>query len=253
MSLPKRRSNVMDPAEVDQHADDIARRWQVVATLAGRLHIIDRDQTKAAYASSGWTPRAACGVANGAPQGDYPLRPTSQPLGEALATSGLTKPWCHQCVGFVRRAYRTQARREAATDTPMAGASATRVMLVGPINRKRAQAATYPGFRQAADYLRNQFVQVSDPSDMLRDLTKDVPYADHVRAHMEMFWEADAIVAMEGWEGSNMATLAIMTARAVQIPVLELSRFGGITPSEHSKWQPWCEPLLRDEGKKEIW
>lgn len=243
----------MDPEDVDRHADDIARRWQVVATRAGKLHIIDRDQAKAASVPAGWKQRAVCGVAQGAPSGDYPLRPTSQPLGEVLTIGGITKPWCHHCVGFVRRAYREQDRRDGAISVPMAGASSRRLMLVGPINRKQAKAATYPGFREAANYLRNQFVQVSDPSDMLRDLTKDVPYADHVRAHMEMFWEADAVVAMEGWEGSNMATLAIMTARTVQVPVLELSRFGGITQGEHSRWAPWCDSLLRDEGEKEIW
>lgn len=252
MTLPGRRSTVMSEEEVGRNADDIARRWQVVSTLAGRLHIIDRDQAKSARASLGWKTRAACGVSNGAPHGDYPLRPTTEPLGEVLSTTGVTKPWCHQCVGFVRRAYIAQSRR-AATSIPMSGSSTKKVMLVGRINRKRAHAATYPGFREAADYLRNQFIQVSDPSDTLRHLTIDVPYVDHVRAHMEMLWDVDAVVAMEGWEGSNMATLAVMTARAVQMPILELSRFGGIKASEHSKWQQWCEPLLRDEGKKEIW
>lgn len=252
MTGPK-RTLVMNAEEVAENADDISRRWQVVATLAGRLHIIDRDLSPAARAASNWKTRSLCGVSQASPRGDHPLRPTSRPLGEVLTAGEIPKPWCRQCVGIVRRAYRRYAPDDVVTLEPLAGASTKRVMLVGPINRSRDRGATYPGFREAAAYLRNQFIQVSDPSDMLRSLTVKDPYADHVRAHMEMFWDADGVVTMEGWEGSNMATLAVMTARVVQVPILELSRFGGITPAEHGKWQTWCDHLLCDEGEKAIW
>lgn len=241
---------VMSPEEVDKHSDDISRRWQVVITLAGRLHIIDRDQTK--Y-NDDWKERALCGVSQGATRGPHPLRPVSRPLSEILTVGDPKKPWCHRCVGAVRRAYAPRGYRDVETVAPMAGSSSKRVMLVGPINRKKDQGASYPGFRQAAAYLRNQYVQVSDPSDMLRSLTADEPYADHVRAHLEMFWDADALAVMEGWETSNIATLIVMTARVVRLPILDLSKFGGLTASEYGKWQTWCESLLRDEGKKAIW
>lgn len=238
-----------------ERADDIDARWAAVRTVSGVLHIMDvRAQERAARDAPGWRPRAVCGVSQanrGGKNGGPPLREDEASVAQGIVSG--EKRWCRVCANGVKRELSAGGRKPTHETRAMAGASFKRVMIVGPINRNKLSGASYPGFREVADHFRATFVRVIDPSDTLKMFSAQDPYSSHVRSHMELFWEADALVAMEGWEGSNVATLLIMAARAIRLPILEVARSGEVTASQYGQWQEWCAPLLSGPKERMLW
>lgn len=245
----------ISPEAILERKDDIDARYVAVRTVAGVLHIMDtRVQDMATRNTPGWRPRAMCGVSQasrGRNSGAIPLREDEDSVALGLAQG--EKKWCRVCANGVRSALSAGGRKPTYETRAMAGASTKRIIVTGPINRSKHGGSSYPGFRQVSDHFRSTFVQVIDPSDMLKMFNANEPYSSHVRSHMDLFWEADALAAMEGWEGSNVATLLVMTARAIRMPILEVARNGEITASQYGKWQEWCAPLLSGPKERMLW
>lgn len=248
-------SSGMSEEAILEMATEIDARWVTVQTTAGVIHIKDsRAQAQAVANTPGWRPRAICGVGQadrGGKRGGAPMKEAGLSVADGLVNGD--RKWCRTCANGVRRELSAGGRKVTYETRAMAGASVKRVMLAGPINRNKLGGTSYPGFRQVADHFRGTFVQVIDPSDTLQMFNAKEPYSSHVRSHMELFWEADALAVMEGWEGSNVATLLVVAARSIRMPILEVARNGEITASKHGRWQEWCAPLLSAPKERMLW
>lgn len=144
------------------------------------------------------------------------------------------------------------ARKPLDERAPMSGASQKKVLLAGPVGRRRKSTRTYPGFPEAATYLRNLFAQVLDPSDSMLSATMHTPYRDHVERSMEMFNEADGIVTLPGWEGSILGQVLVALAHGCRLPIYHLDEHGGITASEWGRPDHDLDWLVRQPGRKRI-
>lgn len=134
----------------------------------------------------------------------------------------------------------------------MDGASEKKVLLAGPVARTVKAGRTYNGYPEAATYLRNLFVTVLDPSDAMLSATQHTPYRDHLEHHLTMFFEADGVVTLPGWEGSILGQLMVSLAHGCQLPVFHLDAYGGLAQSEWGTPDEGLAWLRRQPGGKRI-
>lgn len=144
------------------------------------------------------------------------------------------------------------ARKPVTEQAPINGSSEKRLLLAGPIGRRGKRERTYPGFPEAGAYLRNAFIGVIDPSDVMLSATRHTPYRDHVHHHLALFPHADGVITLPGWEGAVLAQTVVSLAHACQLPIFHLDTHGGITGSDWGTFDDDLAWVPRPAGGKRI-
>lgn len=134
----------------------------------------------------------------------------------------------------------------------MTGSSEGKMLLAGPVNRRKGRSRIYPGFPEAASYLRNAFVTVLDPSDAMLAATKDVAYREHVEHSLSLLASADGVVTLPRWEGSTLATVIVSLAHSYRLPIFHLDTHGGVQASQWGEMSPEWDWLPRPAERKRI-
>lgn len=111
---------------------------------------------------------------------------------------------------------------------------------------------TYPGFPEVATYLRNLFVGVLDPSDVMLSATRHTPYREHIHHHLELFQRADGLVTLPGWEGAILAQTLVSLAHGSQMSIFHIDTHGGLETSVWGKLDDDLAWLPRPAGGKRI-
>lgn len=144
------------------------------------------------------------------------------------------------------------ARKEVHERAPLTGSSQKRLLLAGPVNRPDKNSRPYPRFAAAASYLRNLFVQVLDPSDVMLSATANTTYREHVDHSLGLFQQADGIVLLPEWEGSILAQTLAALAHGCQLPIFQIDTHGELKYAPWGHRDPDLDWLTRPAEKRKI-
>lgn len=144
------------------------------------------------------------------------------------------------------------ARKPIVERAQIDGSSEKRLLLAGPVGRRGKGMRTYPGFPEAATYLRHLFIGVLDPSDVMLSATRHTPYRDHVHHHLGLFAEADGVITLPGWEGAIIAQAMVSLAHGATMPIFHLDTHGGVEISQWGASTTDLDWLVRPPGGKRI-
>lgn len=144
------------------------------------------------------------------------------------------------------------AHKERVERAPMTGSSEGKLLLAGPVNRRKGRTRIYPGFPEAATYLRNAFVTVLDPSDTMLTATQAVPYREHMEHSLALLADADGVVTLPRWEGSTMATVIVSLAHSYRLPIFHLDTHGGLEVSQWGEQSSTWDWLPRPPERRRI-
>lgn len=144
------------------------------------------------------------------------------------------------------------ARQPITEQAQVSGSSQKKLLLAGPIGRRGKGMRTYPSFPEAATYLRNLFVGVLDPSDTMLSATRHTPYREHVHHHLDLFQQADGLVALPGWDGAILSQTLMSLAHGCHLTILHLDTHGGLETSEWGNLDNDLAWLPRPAGGKRI-
>ena len=111
---------------------------------------------------------------------------------------------------------------------------------------------TYPGFPEAATYLRNLFVGVLDPSDIMLSATRHTPYREHVHHHLDLFQQADGLVVLPGWDSTILSQTLVSLAHGCHLTILHLDTHGGLEASERGNLDSGHVWLPRPAGRNRV-
>lgn len=144
------------------------------------------------------------------------------------------------------------ARKERHERAPISGASEKPILLTGPVGRPAKRHRTYPGFPEAATYLRNLFITVLDPSDVLLSATMNTPYREHVEHHLGLFHRCHGIVTLPGWDGTVLSQSLVTLAHGCRLPIFHMGEYGGLEASQWGHPDPELDWIPRPAEEKRI-
>lgn len=94
------------------------------------------------------------------------------------------------------------------------------VMLCGPMTG--LPDWNFPAFHRAAKIIKARGYRVLNPAETDGGST-DKPWTHYMRHSLSLLVRADAVVVLEGWEKSRGATIEVDLARALEMPIFDLS------------------------------